>query len=218
MSDRAVSVSVPGAIPIRVAIPDPCTVGQIRQAESQLSPEISSYLACTEDGSDLPDEHPVHPGGDIFFLHPVGDDDGVLQAGDDDEPMSDDNPDVSSATHAPSTEHTAHAAAPASSHDRTASSPLGSDPLLGIRGRSFLRIACPEIPDVTTFTSLRSKQMPAEIRKQVLSAQNNAWADDQVHQALCGIAACAPAEQAVRVFDPLMMTSCVLACNDDLVQ
>eukprot|EP00438_Fugacium_kawagutii_P024285 Skav230442 [mRNA] locus=scaffold3496:46177:55671:- [translate_table: standard] len=62
-----ISVQLAETAPVSVAVTLPCTVGQLRRAESEFHPEVMNMIACTAEGDDVSDEHPLWAGGDFFF-------------------------------------------------------------------------------------------------------------------------------------------------------
>eukprot|EP00438_Fugacium_kawagutii_P026491 Skav202802 [mRNA] locus=scaffold326:834611:838825:- [translate_table: standard] len=217
-SEGVISVSIAGIAPVSVAIRTPCTVGDVRAAETALLTDLSRMQACSEDGSHLPDSHPVHPGGDLMFqeefddsmshvsLHEeVGMDDpeeeeffaAMAEAADEQRRYDE--------SHAPGP----HASVPIASVSEVTNDagPIAPEQATEAEWESA---ECPEVLTIQALLESRKQMVGGQQRKEEAHSEPDAWADDQVLAALQLVAFQAPKEQHVVVIDPLLATSMVL--------
>lgn len=205
------SVEIPGAAKVSVAINSPCTVGQIRSAECQFDPKVASFTACTGSLLDLPDTHVLDMNDDLRFCIPAVPASGVHASVSHDHdhappPMVWETSDDESGTVG---EPTIDDHAVDDSGTTAILTDSVDDPVLALDARGLVRVLPPMVASERTLQMMRDKVIGRQERLQVLATQDGLWGDDEVLFALGEIQAEAPYEQHVVVWDPVQVTSVV---------
>ena len=81
----------------------------------------------------------------------------------------------------------------------------------------LLNVQCPKIDADTDVGKIFSKQIDSEERRNVLTTQADAWADDEIRRSLARITRDAPTTLHAIMWDPVVLTSIALRKNQDLL-
>eukprot|EP00438_Fugacium_kawagutii_P006883 Skav204952 [mRNA] locus=scaffold3104:103375:107907:- [translate_table: standard] len=222
LSEGIIGVYVEGLPPVSVAITTPCTVGQVRHAEAEFFPEVRTWNASNAEGDDLPDDHLIGPGSDLFFRasgeHPRLDLGGVEARSETDEAMSNQGQMLEQEDDFPGD--------PVLAHEESEDMGLVVEESTGedeptreaVDTQELLRKMCPHVSDVDQFRSLRNQMISQAERRHVCEGQGSLVADDEMMCFMEHIASIGHQNVQVTVIDPLLATSVIAQANYGLLE